>query len=185
MENLILHSERLLIRNLQTTDLEDFYSYRSNPEIAKYQSFEPYTKEKAATFIASQKDRIFGKPGQWLQCGLEEKTTKRLVGDCAIKLDEDDPRIAEIGITISHLHQKKGFGKEALLTVMQFLFEKQNIHRIVETIDAENEASLKLIESVGFRKEGHFIENIFFKGKWGSECQYAMLKREWEEKLFF
>jgi RimJ/RimL family protein N-acetyltransferase len=31
--------------------------------------------------------------------------------------------------------------------------------------------SINLLESVGFRKEGHFIENIFFKEKWGSEFQ--------------
>ena len=36
------------------------------------------------------------------------------------------------------------------------------------------------MQSIGFRQEGHFIENIFFKGKWGSEFQYAMLKREWD-----
>ena len=47
-------------------------------------------------------------------------------------------------------------------------------------MDAENIASIKLIKSTGFKQEGHFIENIFFKGKWGSEFQYAMLKREWD-----
>ncbi len=34
-----------------------------------------------------------------------------------------------------------------------------------------------------FRLEGHFIENIFFKGKWASEFQFAMLKREWANEV--
>ncbi len=49
-------------------------------------------------------------------------------------------------------------------------------------MDAENIASINLLKSLNFKQEGHFIENIFFKGKWGSEFQYALLKREWNEK---
>ena len=52
---------------------------------------------------------------------------------------------------------------------------------MVEIVDAENIASIRLLKSVGFRQEGHFIENIFFKGRWGSEIQFAMLKKEWKE----
>ncbi|HSN48128.1 MAG TPA: GNAT family protein, partial [Flavobacterium sp.] len=76
--------------------------------------------------------------------------------------------------------QKKGYAKETLLGILDFLFGSQDIHRVVETVDAENSTSITLLESIGFRQEGHFIENLFFKGKWGSEFQYAMLKREWD-----
>ncbi|MCY1248298.1 Spermidine N(1)-acetyltransferase [compost metagenome] len=82
-------------------------------------------------------------------------------------------------MTISHLHQKQGYAKEAFSGIMDFLFAGKSIHRIVETVDAENIASISLLESLGFRQEGHFIENIFFKGSWGSEFQYALLRREW------
>lgn len=64
--------------------------------------------------------------------------------------------------------------------ILAFLFDEKKIHRVVETVDAENIASINLLKSIGFRQEGHFIENIFFKGKWGSELQFAMLKREWD-----
>jgi len=98
-----------------------------------------------------------------------------------VKLDGHNAQIAEIGITISHLEQQKGFATEALLGLMAFLFDTCNVHRIVETVDADNIASIKLMNSAGFRQEGHFVENIFFKGKWGSEIQFALLKREWDE----
>jgi RimJ/RimL family protein N-acetyltransferase len=32
---------------------------------------------------------------------------------------------------------------------------------------------------VGFRQEAHLVENIWFKGQWGSEYLFAMLQREW------
>lgn len=140
------------------------------------------TIEQAEEFIKKNATKRFGKAGEWVQYGIENCETKKLIGDCAIKLDQYDKRIAEIGITISHLEQKKGYAKEALLGILTFLFNTQGIHRVVEIVDAENIASINLLKSIGFRQEGHFIENIFFKGKWGSEYQYAMLKREWDTR---
>jgi [ribosomal protein S5]-alanine N-acetyltransferase len=178
-----LQSERLLLRNLTETDLDDFLAYRSDPEVARYQGFEPYDRQQAADFIASQKNKAFGIPGEWLQLGIIEKESNRLIGDCAVKLQEHEPRIAELGCTISPSFQKKGYAREILLRLMRFLFEENEIHRIVETTDAENISSIKLLESIGFRREGYFVENIWFKGNWGSEYQYAMLKTEWDRNI--
>jgi len=179
MEILNIQTKRLNIRHLELSDLSDFHFYRSNPEVTKYQGFDFMTIEQAEEFIKDNSTKHFGKAGKWVQYGIENSTTRQLIGDCAIKLDKYDTRIAEIGITISHLEQKKGYAKEVLLGILSFLFDTKEIHRVVEIVDAENVASINLLKSTGFKQEGHFIENIFFKGKWGSEFQYAMLKREW------
>tara|TARA_R110001583_G_scaffold163880_2_gene316345 strand:- start:57 stop:623 length:567 start_codon:yes stop_codon:yes gene_type:complete len=180
MQKLIIDTERLQIRNLKTSDLNNFHFYRSNPDVTKYQGFDVFNLEQSSEFISGQLDKKFGKPGEWIQYAIENKKTGELIGDCAIKLDEYDVRIAEIGITISHIEQKKGFAKETLISILNFLFNINDFHRVTETVDAENEASIQLLKSVGFKQEGRFIENIFFKGKWGSEYQYAMLRNEWE-----
>ncbi len=182
MEVINILTTRLKIRHLKLTDLSDFHNYRSNPEVTKYQGFDVFTIEQAKQFIQDNSAKHFGKAGEWVQYGIENIQTKQLIGDCAIKLDRYDTRIAEIGITISHLEQKKGYAKEVLIGILTFLFDTKEIHRVVEIVDAENTASINLLKSTGFRLEGHFIENIFFKGKWGSEFQYAMLKREWNSR---
>ncbi|WP_343586618.1 GNAT family protein [Flavobacterium sp.] len=182
MEILNIQTAQLNIRHLKLSDLSDFHIYRSNPEVTKYQGFDVMTIEEAEEFIKENATKHFGKAGEWVQYGIENTKTKQLIGDCAIKLDQYDTRIAEIGITISHLEQKKGFAKEVFVGILDFLFDTKQIHRVVEIVDAENIASINLLKSIGFRQEGHFIENIFFKGKWGSEFQYAMLKREWDER---
>lgn len=182
MEILNIQTTRLKIRHLELSDLADFHIYRSNPDVTKYQGFDVMTLDQAEKFISDNAEKQFGKAGEWVQYGIEKMETNQLIGDCAIKLDHYDTRIAEIGITISHLEQKKGFAKEVLLGILSFLFEVKGIHRVVEIVDAENIASINLLKSTGFRQEGHFIENIFFKGKWGSEFQYAMLQREWNAR---
>jgi RimJ/RimL family protein N-acetyltransferase len=181
MEPFHINTPRLQIRPLTLADLADFHFYRSNPEVTKYQGFNVMTKEQAEQFIVENSTLTFGTRGKWVQYGIEHVESKRLIGDCAIKLDQSDDRMAQIGITLSPPEQQKGYAKEALRGILDFLFETNHIHRVTAIVDAENIASIHLMKSVGFRQEGHFIENIFFKGKWGSEMQFALLRREWEE----
>jgi ribosomal-protein-alanine N-acetyltransferase len=180
MPQLRIDTPRLKIRNMRSLDLEGFLFYRSNPDVVKYQSFEVMTHERAEEFIQSQQNRPFGKPGEWVQYTIEHRESGEIIGDCALKLDTVDTRIAEIGITLSHNEQGKGYAKEAFQSILDFLFAIPDFHHVEETVDAENLASIKLLENLGFRREGHFVENIFFKGKWGSEYRYAMLRKDWE-----
>ena len=183
MPDFSLQTPRLRIRQLELTDLADFYSYRSKPEVCRYQGFDVFSWDEAKLFIEENSTKTYGKPGEWVQYALAHKTTGRVIGDCALHLQANDTRIAQIGITIHPDEQQKGYAKEALSGIISYLFSTQPIHRVVETVDVENVASIRLLESLGFRREGHFVENLFFKGKWGSEYQYALLKREWKGDL--
>jgi ribosomal-protein-alanine N-acetyltransferase len=180
VDTLLITTPRLTIRNLKESDLDDFLQYRSNPEVTRYQGFDVFTQEQALQFIKEHKDKKFSSPGEWVQYGIEVPDSRELIGDCAIHLQKDEPQIAELGITISDLHQRKGFAKEAMLGLMNYLFSDRKILRILETVDADNLPSIALLKSLSFRQEGHFIENVFFKGKWGSEFQFAMLASEWD-----
>jgi ribosomal-protein-alanine N-acetyltransferase len=180
LDSALFTTLRLKIRNLKESDLEAFHQYRSNPEVTKYQGFDTFTREQAKSFIEEHKNKLHIYPGEWIQYGIENMSSHELIGDCAIYLHQSDSRIAETGITISHLHQRKGYARETMLGLIHFLFQEKGIHRIMETVDAENLASIQLFKSLSFRLEGHFLENIYFKGKWGSEYQFALLKREWK-----
>ncbi len=182
MNNPLIRTKRLVIRNLTQEDLDAFLQYRSNPEITKYQGYDIINREQAIDFISQQEEKDFGLPGEWKQYAIESSESRQLVGDCAIHLRKDDPLTAELGITISDLYQRHGYGKEAMQGLMNFLFHQKKIHRIIETVDTENEASIRLLKSLSFRQEAHNINNIFFKGKWGSEFQFGMLDSEWEQR---
>jgi RimJ/RimL family protein N-acetyltransferase len=55
-------------------------------------------------------------------------------------------------------------------------------HRASAVIDADNQPAAALFRRLGFRREGHFIENVWFKGAWGSEDVFALLSREWRAR---
>lgn len=154
MKKLILHTPRLIIRNLTPADIDDFLHYRSNPEVTKYQGFDVMNREQAAAFIEEHTNRVFGKAGEWIQYGIESKSTGKIIGDCAIQLHEDI-RIASIGVTISLEYQQQGYAREVLTNIVAHLFEKENVHSIEETVDIENAASIRLLESTGFIRTGY------------------------------
>jgi len=175
-----LETPRLILRPFQESDLEAFSGYRSDPEVARYQGWEaPYSLEQAAAFIREMQSTRPGAPGEWYQIAIERKNTPGLIGDCAFHILAHDPRQAEIGFSLASAYQRQGYATEAVGRLLDYLFGDLDLHRVTATCDAENHASARLLERVGMRREGHFIENIWFKGAWGSEYAYAVLQAEW------
>jgi [ribosomal protein S5]-alanine N-acetyltransferase len=173
---LFLESSRTIIRNLKDEDLDDFVSYRSDPEVARYQGYEIFNKKKAFEFIVSQKERSLDLSGKWMQLAIVEKESLKLIGDCAVRLKDNDLKTAEVGCTISPFYQQKGFAGEALKILVNYLLKEEGLKKITAVIDAENKASAKLMASLGFLKEGEEI--VKFKGQWCKEFNYVFQKAQ-------
>jgi len=177
-----LDTERLLLRHFCDSDLEVFLAYRSDPEVARYQGWEaPYDPDIGRAFIDEMKNAVPGTPGKWFQAAIELKSSKTVLGDCAFHVMGNDLRQAFIGITPAHPSWGMGYGEEACRGLLNYLFKELNLHRVVAECDVENVTSFTLLKRLGFRCEAHLIENIWFKGAWGSEFHFAMLDREWNQ----
>lgn len=186
------NTERLLLRRLQAGDAQAIVAYRSDPAVARYQSWSTYSIVDADRLIAAQSAVAFNTPGTWVQLALTLRSADGsedaaegdgvIVGDCGIHFRSDDPMQAELGITMSREYQSRGFAAEALRRVLQELFGTLGLHRVSATTDAENLAAARLFTRLGFRKEGHFIDHVMFKGAYGSELLFAMLRSEWKAR---
>jgi RimJ/RimL family protein N-acetyltransferase len=177
-----LRSSRLVLRRFTDSDLETFQSYRNDPEISRYQSWETFSQEEALEFIGEQKRLEPLVPGRWFQVAVALEETHALVGDCAVKIDEENTWQAEIGFTFAREHQGKGYAAEAVQRLLDFLFREACLHRVIAITDCENQPAVALLERAGLRREGHFLQNVWFKGEWGDEYLYAILKSEWLQK---
>ena len=172
-----LESSRLLLRNLQLTDLEDFHAYRSQAEICRYQGFKPMDEDKARAFIEEMSNAPFRAPGQWCQLGIWSKAREKLVGDCAITFLAYEPRLVEMGCTLNAAYQGQGFAQEAMHLLCKHVFEEHGVHKIKATIDPRNSTAIKLLERLGFSKEGHLKLNYFdeYDQAWVDEVIYGKL----------
>lgn len=170
-------TERLLNRPISLKNKHDIFAYRSDAGANKYQNFIPKSVEEVEEFISKNPKEI-NIPGSWFQLVIEVKETGIVIGDIGLHFIDDQQ--AELGITLNKEYHGKGFAKEALTAVIDYLFNELNKHRITASIDPENTASIKLFERIGFRKEAHHVNSIFHNGKWTDDAVYAMLKIEWQ-----
>lgn len=172
-----LESERLLLRRFTEADLQPFLAYLNDPLVARYQTWDSYTEQRAKEVIEEQKNLDPGVPGKWFTFAAESKEGGLLVGHIALKMQ--DHQQAEIGFTFSRAYQGKGLAFEAAARVLGYVFTELKLHRVIAVTDCENERSVALLRRLGMRREGHFIKNIWFKGRWGDEYLYAILREEW------
>lgn len=175
-----LLSDRIALRRFGPGDLDGFVRYRSDPEVARYQSWEaPYPRTAGDRLIAGLADTHPDTPGQWFQYAMVLRWSDELIGDCASGTDADDPRLAEIGFTLRPEHQGHGYATEGARTLLGYLFGARGKHRVSARCDPRNAASARVLERLGMRREGHLRESTWAKGEWTDDLLYAILDYEW------
>jgi [ribosomal protein S5]-alanine N-acetyltransferase len=173
-----LETEHLIIRAIRPEDLDDLYAYRSDPEVCRFQGYEPATINECREIIDWQVGKEFGPAGEWVKNALELKTQNKMIGDISLK-PETEVRIVEFGISMSRDYQGRGFAAEALTAILNNLFVEKGVHRITAIMDVDNVAMITLAERLGFRREGHYIQSFFDNGEWRDEYFYALLRADW------
>ena len=77
--------------------------------------------------------------------------------------------------------QGRGLATEGSRHLLELAFGPLGLRRVVARLDARNTASAAVLARLGMRHEAHLVENELFKGEWGDEDQFAILRREWHE----
>ena len=177
-----LRSSRLTLRRFGLSDLPAFCRYRSDPRVARYQDWESSSEPEGRLFLKRQMRLHPDVTGTWFQMAIELAEAGPLIGDLGLHTLADRPGQVEIGFTLAREHQGKGYATEAVACVLDYVFGQLGKHRVIAVTDARNAPAAHVLERVGMRREGHFVENIWFKGEWADEYQYAMLEREWRAR---
>ena len=174
-------TERLRLRPFNVEDLPAFVTYRSAPEVARYQSWDAtFSMIDAERFLGAQQEVVFGQPGVWVQLAATDRASGALWGDCAVRVAAGQPATAEVGVTFAPQCQGRGLASEALRAVVSTLFEDLRLHRIFAEADDRNASVHRLLERLAFRGEARMVEADWFKGEWTSVRVYALLRREWQ-----
>lgn len=173
----ILKTERLLLRHVNINDAETILSLRSNDEVMKYIP-RPYlkTKEEALELIAMFDDKIENGIGiNWGICFLDEP--EKLIGIIGHYRLKPEHYRAEVGYMIFPEYNGKGIVSEALQKVIEYGFKEMKLHSIEAILDPENKGSEKVLLKNGFVKEGHFIENEYYEGRFLDSLVYSLLNK--------
>jgi RimJ/RimL family protein N-acetyltransferase len=179
----VIRTDRFDMRRFGEDDLPAMVGYRSDPQVARYQSWDSdWSMKDAVQFLAGQQGVAIGQRGEWVQLAIEERATGRLCGDVAVNFVETQPRTVEVGITLAAECQGQGVATEALDEVLQWLFADFDVHRVFAHADERNTKVRALMDRLGFRQEAELREADWFKGEWTSLCVYGLLQREWRDR---
>jgi aminoglycoside 6'-N-acetyltransferase len=171
-------TERLLLRPFRAADAPVLSAYRSDPGVARYQGWDaPFPLDAAHAFVAGLDGRDPRAEG-WFQYAVERRADGVLLGDVGVNR-HDEGRQAEIGFTLAPEHQGQGYAAEAVRRVVHHLLAEEGLHRVHACVDARNGRSARLLERLGFRREGLELQSQWWKGEWTDDLRYAVLASEW------
>ncbi|HAU4213860.1 TPA: GNAT family N-acetyltransferase [Legionella pneumophila] len=160
-----LETDRLIIKLTSLSDFENILALRSDPEVQKYTTQPPATKQDVQRFldwvIPYQKKHGHG------MASVFEKKMGDFVGQAGIfHIGHWDlqPEI-EIGYRFHVKHWGKGFATEVTRALVAWGFDHLLIDTIVSFVETENSASKRVLEKCGFHHIGL------------KQCHYGMLER--------
>jgi ribosomal-protein-alanine N-acetyltransferase len=174
-----LESERLRFRKLDIDDAPDIFFIRSNPQVMQFLDSAPHETVRDTVSHLKITHETYQK-GEGIFWAIELKETGAMLGDFAFWRIVFRHCRAEIGYTLKPQFWGKGYMNEAMQTLVQFGFQKLNLHSLEANINPANELSRKLLLKTGFKKEGYFRESFQFKGQFLDSEIYSLLEKDFK-----
>lgn len=179
-KNLILESERLVLRPLEEKDAENVFEIFSDTEVMRYYDLLPFKSMEEAHrqtrfFMQALADRTM------IRWGIVLKENEKLVGTCGLFAFSDADKKAELGYELNRNYQRRGIMSEALPLVLDFAFSNSDINRIEAFIEIPNTASQLLAGKLGFIKEGEMRDYELCRGQLIDITLWALLRQDWEK----
>jgi len=175
-----LETDRLILRKFIHDDFAALYSFLRRPDNSIYSYFWPDSEEGTRAFINESIDNAEKKPCEDMQYAAVTKTGNVLIGSCNFVLASD----SNMGWIVNSDYWNQGYGTEMGIAMLRLGFEEFCLHRIVACCDAENVGSYRIMEKIGMRREGMFLEcrraHKQSLKKYSNEVVYAITREEWE-----
>ena len=181
MKNL-LQGDRIRIRPIENDDdLKYLFHSFNNPEsVGKYVSFEPRSWDAFRNLI-SEGSRSATHLTIYL---IERNEDKKIIGSVAFFVPHPlSKQCLEIGYGIDFPElRQKGLAFEAASLLVDFLFSTKPLERVQATTNIGNIASQKVLEKLGFSREGILRKSDFLQGKYSDVAMYSLLREEWKPR---
>lgn len=172
-----MHTLRLLLRPLQDADAEPLLAMFANPAAMRYWSTPPWTDmAQAQRRIAD--DRAAHERGEHVALGIVLRDTGRLIGRCTLFDLWPSCRRAQVGYILDASAWGQGFAAEAVGALLRHGFDALDLNRVEADIDPRNTASARLLQRLGFTREGLLRERWIVDGEVSDSEMYGLLRRE-------
>jgi [ribosomal protein S5]-alanine N-acetyltransferase len=174
----VLSTARLRLRWLTLDDAEGLLAIFSDPEVTRYWSSGPWTRIEQARESIEQSVADYA-AGSGLRFGLELAEQPGIIGTVSLHKFVDASRRCEVGYALARPYWAQGYVGEALRAALDYGFRELDLNRVEADIDPNNVASGRVLERLGFRKEGYMPERWIVHGETADTVYYGLLRRYW------
>jgi RimJ/RimL family protein N-acetyltransferase len=174
----LLHGARVVLRAQNAGDLPALFALHADAEVMRYWSCPPFTDlaQAQAMFERNERSVASGDGVPWAIALRADPA--RLVGTCSLFAIDRAHRRAMLGYALARAHWNRGYAREALRLALAHAFGALGLHRLEADADPRNAASLRLLESVGFAREGLLRERWRVGDEVQDSALYGLLARD-------
>ena len=174
-----LRSARLQLRPFTRSDAAALFSLHSNAHVLRYWDAPPWSeRERAERFIATC--RQMAEEGSGARLAIERVGDGVFIGWCGLTRWNPDYRSASMGYCLDEAAWGRGYATEAARAVLQWAFDTLDLNRVQAETDTRNAASARVLEKLGFMREGTLRENCIVNGEVSDSWVYGLIRRQWQ-----
>ena len=170
----MLEGKNVNLRIMEKEDLPLFAEWFNKPEVfGEYNPLRQMSRTDA--------EKLLENPNELKPFIIEKKDGNKIGFIAHFYVLHVAGRQLEIGYSLVPSERGKGYCTEVVKIMVDYLFLSKDIGRIQAQTDPRNIASQKVLEKVGFKKEGTLRKNFFTRGEWRDAYVYSILREEWKE----
>ncbi|MBN2499972.1 MAG: GNAT family N-acetyltransferase [Anaerolineales bacterium] len=173
----VLETERLRLRQIEIADAPQVLEMFSHPEVMQYKSMSVVPElEVAESWI-----RWIGKKyveQNALRWGITLKEVDKVIGSVGLRDWDRRVNSVEVGYDLAYVYWNQGMMTEALAAALRFGFEQMQVNRVQAMVVLGNEASLRVLEKLGFQHEGICRDAWFDNEQYQDLHLLSLLRRE-------
>ena len=174
-----LRTARLRLRPFDDSDADALFALQSNAEVLQYWDAPPWTEGvRAERFIAAC--RQMAEAGTGTRLAVERLSDGGFIGWCSLTRWNPDHRSAAMGYCLDDAAWGHGYATEAGRALLQWAFDTLDLNRVQAETDTRNVASARVLEKLGFVREGTVREDCVVNGDASDSWVYGLLRREWQ-----
>lgn len=176
--NIHIETERLVLRELRESDADDVFRIFGDDAVTRYYDLATFADvEQARLLIARMNARNAN--GDALRWGIARKDSDAVIGTGGFNQFVRGWARAGIGYDLAQPYWNNGYMTEALRAMAQYGFEKLELNRIEALVAPGNIASARVLEKIGFQREGLLREYGYWKNQFWDLEMFALLRKEW------
>jgi len=174
-----LHTARLRLRPFTSADADSLFALHSNAYVLRYWDSPPWGEPaRAERFIA--RCRQIAEEGSGARLAIDRGSDAAFLGWCGLTEWNPVYRSASLGYCLDDAAWGHGYATEAARALLQWAFTALDLNRVQAEADTRNAASARVLEKLGFVREGTLREDCIVNGEVSDSWVYGLIKRQWQ-----